>query len=185
MHTELCSARTDACWHRHNSSATARFLIHGLVHGWETKEIAKKMMNPADRNRAAQLAGHQSRKPCNAQNVPTSGERQRRPAKLANVEMAIGIQRPRYRRARPSRRMEIRAEVHCRSEVGTALKRAARCGGRLRMERMPALRSDPAGSRSCGDGGIRGPNARSALRFRTRSIHRGPRGILCGGWRCD
>src|SRR5580704_7920227 len=185
MHTELCSARTDACWHRHNSSATARFLIHGLVHGWETKEIAKKMMNPADRNRAAQLAGHQSRKLCNAQNVPTSGERQRRPAKLANVEMAIAIREPRWRQARPSMRTENRAEVHYHSEVGTGLKRVPRRGGRSRVERMQAPSFESVASRSRAGGGIRGPNARSARRFRTRSIHRGPRGILCGDSRCD
>jgi hypothetical protein len=185
MHTELCSAQTDACWQGHNSSATTRFVIRGPVHGWETKEMGKKTMNPADRNRADPLASHQSRELGSAQNVPTSGERGRHPAKLANVEMAIAIQRPRFRQARPSRRMEIRAEVHCRSEEGTALQRASRRGGRARVERTPALRSDSAGSRTRADGGIRGPNVRSALRFQTRSIHRGPRGILCGDLRCD
>jgi hypothetical protein len=147
------------------------------------KKIAEKTMNPAHRNRADQLAGHESRELCSAQNVLTSGGRRRRPAKLANVEMAIAIQGPRCRQARPSRRMEIRAEVHYHSEEGTALKRASRRGGRVRVQRMPTLRSDSAVIRSRVDGGIRGPSVRSALRFRTRSTHRGPRGILCGDWK--
>lgn len=185
MHTELRSAQTDLRRRGRKSSEPKYFLDHRLVLGAATIEIGKKTMNRAHHNSEEQLAGLQWTELRSSRSLPASAERRRRPAKPEHPESAIATREPRCLQVRLLTRMEIQAEVHCRSEAGTRLKRAPRCGGRVRVERMRALRSDPAGGRSRVGGGIPGPSVRSALRFQARSIRRGPREILCGDWKCD
>src|SRR5271169_6312633 len=111
-------------------------------------------MNQTHRNSAEQSAGHQWTALCEERNAPTSAERRRRLAKPPHIESAIATRKPRGREVRRSRRMEIRAEVHCHSEEGADLKRASRRGGRAQADRMQTLRSDSEGSRTRIDGGI-------------------------------
>src|SRR5271156_2573274 len=179
---ERCSAQIDWCWQGHSSNVTKRFLIHGLVHGVRTKGMNRQPMNQARRNPAEKLATHQSSELCSGRNVPANAAQRRRLARPRTVGMADAIQQPRFREVRAWRRMETVGEVHCHSEEGTDLTRGLRRGAQAEVDRTRELRSESLRRRGRLDGGIREPNARIALRFRTRSIQRGADGILYGDW---
>jgi hypothetical protein len=121
-HTELRSARIDSSRRGCRSSVRKRFLIRGLARVDGREKMHRKPTDQAPRNLADRVVGHRAIKLRSARNVRANGELRRHSAKPANVEAIIAIHNLRCRQIAPSRRMEIRSEVHHHPAEETALK---------------------------------------------------------------
>ena len=182
---EQRNARVESNWMRRDLSAKKRSHKLPLHHFPGRAETGRVSMQRARGNSAVQSSRLQWNALYNARNVPASEERRRHRAKLARAETAIPIRELRHREVRASSRMNIRAQVHRRSAEARLQGHPRACGGRFPVKQVRPLPLDSVRARLQALGGLRGSSARGALRFRTRSIPRRSREILCGDWICD
>ena len=182
---EQCNARVESNWIRRDLSAKKRSRKLPLHRFLGRAETGRLSVHRARGNSAVRSSGHQWNVLYNARNAPASEGRRRHRAKLARAETAIPIREPRHREVRASSRKNIRAQVHRRSAGGDLQGHPRARGERIPVKQVHPLPLDSVRARLQVPGDLRVSNARGALRFRTRSIPRRSREILCGDWICD